>query len=203
MTKPNAVSMGDYLYLFESKVGGDKCIISAHGAYLRDRDTFSLSALGSDIRLFFYGEHNKVLLDPGLDVLSTNQEVVNEYPRDGDAVNNYLLSKFAGRHSGGSETYEKIEEKLAYHAEQMQQYEDNMDYVLAYPEIRKIYESLASCHVVTVRNRWNKPAVSLKYVIETVRSHRPDIRNFHCLFCRSWVGDAILHFLTCSRWPED
>lgn len=202
MVVPNAIPMGDHLYFFESEFGGNKCIITAHGAYLTNRDTFSLSSLGDDIRLFFYGEHNKVLLDPGLDILSSNQEVVNEYPRDGDMVNNYRLSKFTGRHSGGDETYERIEEMLALHAEQMQRFEDNKDYVLANPAIKRLYESQASCHIVTVRRRF-KFVVSLKYVIETVRSHRPDIQDFHCLFCRSWLGDAVLHFMTCSRWPED
>jgi len=184
------VELGNYLYFFESPLGGDSCLISAHGGYVKNNGDFSLSKIGAGLHVYFYGEHKKVLSDPGLDLLSKRPVTVNEHPRDGDKIMDYVLSKYQGRHSGANETYATIEKKLAYDAERKQLFDDQMEEVNRNPELKKIYDSLASCNVVTIRNRWNKSDISLEYVIKTVTKYKPAIKNFHCSFCRSLIGDA-------------
>jgi hypothetical protein len=190
MPVPNAEALGSYIYFFKSAVGGDNCLISAHGGYVKNNASFKLSKINSNIKVIFYGEHKNVLSDPGLDLLAKRPKAVNTHPApDGDDVMDYVLSKYQGKHSKANETYDKIANKLAFDATRKQAYDENFDYVLSNPAIKAIYDSLASAHVVTIRNRWNKSDVSLKAVIETVVKHKPEIKNFHCSFCRSLVGD--------------
>jgi hypothetical protein len=185
----NQEAIGDYLYLFKSPEQTDKCLISAHGGYYKNQKTFKLSDIASNLRVVFYGDHNKVLQDPGLGILSRNPTIVDDHPTDGNDVLDYVLSKYQGRHSSANETYKTIGDKLKNDSAQIQSYRDQMDYVNSNPSIRKIYDSLASCHVVTIRNRWNKSDVSLKYVINAVHNYMSSITSFHCSFCRSLIGD--------------
>jgi hypothetical protein len=185
--------IGKYLRFFASSVGGDKCLISAHGGYVKNNSSFKLSSIGQGTTVFFYGEHTKVLSDPGLDLLAKRPVIVQQHPApDGDDIMDYVLSKYQGKHSGAGETYSKITTKLAFDATRKASYEaeDTWEYVLRTPAIKRIYDSLATSHVVTIRNRWWKSDISLKYVIETVRALKPAVTEFHCSFCRSLVGDA-------------
>jgi hypothetical protein len=189
MTTIPKQELGSYLYFFESSMGGANCLISAHGGYVKNNSDFKLSKIGKGLTVTFYGEHKKVLSDPGLDLLSKRPVTVNEHPRDGDQILDYVLSKYQGKHSGANETYDKIEKVLAYDTERRQLFEEQMDEVNKNPDLKKIYDSLASCNVVTIRNRWNKSDISLKYVLEAVVKYKPAIKHFHCSFCRSLIGD--------------
>jgi hypothetical protein len=183
-----ATPVGNYLYLFRSPLDTTECLISAHGGYKKSTKTFNLKA---GLTVKFYGVHNKVLGDPGLGVMEKNPKVVNSHPNpDGEAVLDYILSKYQGTHSSANETYDKIAATLASETHQMKIYLKNKDYVEKHPAIKAIYEALKAVHVITIRNRFMHANVNLSTVIEEITKFDSTIKTFHCSFCRSLIGDA-------------
>jgi hypothetical protein len=181
-------AIGDHIYLFESPIGGDTCLISAHGGHKKNVESFDVSKIGDgNIKLFFYGPHGKSIT-AGADFLTHRYTVLNEYPRDG-LVENYLLSKYQGRHSKNAETYQTIESQIELDMQRKDQFESNIDDVNADPALKKLYDELTPCHIVTIRNRFkNSTEISLRDVVTAVHNFKPEIKNFHCSFCRTLIG---------------
>ena len=184
------IEIGKHMYLFESPKGGSNCLISAHGGYKQNVSSFDVTKVAPGVELFFYGEHSKVLSDPGLEVLSKRPVVVNQHPNpDGALVCDYTLTKYQGSHSNETETYDSIARRLAFDADLGTRLELELDEIMKRPASKKSYESLAYCHVATVRNRWNRADVSLKYAVQEIVKRKPGIKQIHCSFCRSLFGD--------------
>jgi hypothetical protein len=183
-----ATPVGNYLYVFRTPLGSTECLISAHGGYKKSTKTFNLKA---GLTVNFYGEHHKVLKDPGLSLMQKKPQIVNSHPDPGgEAVLDYILSKYQGTHSSANETYDEIASKLAHDAVQMKEYRNYMDYVNKNPAIKAIFDALKAVHVITIRNRFMHANVNLSTVIEEVTKFDSSIKTFHCSFCRSLIGDA-------------
>jgi hypothetical protein len=178
--------IGDHIYLFESPMGGDTCLISAHGGYKKNVESFDVSQIGSDIKLYFYGPHGKSITAKA-DFLTFKYAVVEEYPRDG-LVHDYFLSKYQGRHSGKAETYSSLENQIKLDVERKSGLEQVLGSEDEQPYHRQLYDDVQPCHFVTIRNRFkNMRSVTLKEVVTGVHRFRPQITKFHCSFCRTII----------------
>jgi hypothetical protein len=183
-----AIPIGSKLYLFKSKSNSTDCLISAHGGYYKESRTFQVP---NGVTLYFYGEHKKVLSDPGIKLADTKAKYV-ERVGEGQKCVNYILSKYQGKHNKAGETYEKIADRIAFQDKSLgdifKMITTTQNEKLATKGLGMILDS-QSMSVVTIRNRWFASDVNLLEVISAVRKVLPGIKNFHCSFCRSLVGD--------------
>lgn len=183
--------IGEHIRIFEHPHGGEVCIITAHGGYQKDNSLFSL---GDGLKVCFYNPHGTVLADPGLQAYNKQLKVVDEFPRDGRELPDYILTKYQGRHSKPSlfkppaETYGSIRGHIR---QEEQVWEDLSDpaIIAQDPRLQQVLDNMRSCHIVTIRNRFMAPDITLKSVIRQVLDFQDlTIREFHCMFCRSLIG---------------
>lgn len=186
--------IGEHIRIFEHPHGGNVCIITAHGGYEKANTLFRLSSLGEGLRVCFYNPHGTVLADPGLQAYNRQLKVVEEFPRDGDELPDYILTKYQGRHSKPSlfkppaETYDSIRGHIR---QEEQVWEDLSDpaVIAQDPRLQQVLDNMRSCHIVTIRNRFAEPDIKLQSVIRQVVGFQGlAIREFHCMFCRSLIG---------------
>lgn len=182
-TPTGATPLGSYLYMFSSPLNPQECLISAHGGYYKNNVSFTVP---KGVKICFYGEHNKVLSDPGIALMSLVPRVTETIVGDGrKQCLDYELSKYQGRHSGANESYDSIMDQVNRTARN-----HTLDVKEVFAGKREVSRATKiPVHVITVRNRWNKSDVNLSYVIKEVLKAKPGIHTFHCSFCRSLVGD--------------
>lgn len=191
MTIPaGAIAVGSHFYLFKSSTNKEDCLISAHGGYERNVTTFAPKGC----TLYFYGEHGKVLSDPGLSLMAIRGlKVVEQVPDTGKPTAiNYILSKYQGRHSGANETYDKIAGRIGSEDAQIAKLRQRIAAAASEKLRQGARQQLAyyqSMNVLTVRNRWWRSDLSLETAVTEARAAMPSLIRFHCSFCRSLIGD--------------
>ena len=198
-----AVDIGHSLYLFKSHTNSVDCIISAHGGYVSANRSFTVP---SGIKIIFYGPHGAALLDPTITSFLRNQGEAEpvEIFEGGDDCRNYLLSKYQGAHAGESgkevvETYSQINQGVSTRDKVRANKFDILmkSSTVKEPDAKRAklameqIEHTRGGSVLTVRNRWHTfLGVPLKDAIGAARKAYPALREFHCLFCRSYMlGD--------------
>jgi hypothetical protein len=189
-----AVAIGSKLYLFESTLKSNECLISAHGGFHKENRTF---VVPTGATLNFYVPHGFSLTDPGMTLMRAqlNGQQSHRYTAGTECVD-YVLEKYQGSHNTAGETYESIarfiQETQVQYALQSTKL-NGMAVNGAKPwQISAAQQSLDllnAMSVVTIRNRFFSAEVTLSYVIDKVREARPEIDTFHCSFCRSWTGE--------------
>lgn len=198
-----AVAVGSNLYLFKSETNSVDCIISAHGGYVSANKSFTVPA---GVKLVFYGPHGAALLDPKINRFidkHADAEPVEVF-EGGQECRNYLLSKYQGAHAGSTgtkvvETYGQIASGVSANDLARRNKFDTLLQAasVASPDATQVKLSMSeidktrSGSVLTIRNRWNVfMGVPLKEAITDARKAFPTLREFHCLFCRSYMlGD--------------
>ena len=183
--------LGRYMYFFESSRPQRECLITAHGGDLKLNGNFRVSDLGRNVRLLFYGQRGASIA-VGIDMLRRNYGVVDEYSGT-DVVDNYLLTKYQGRHSGGEETYADIEREIDRSDDvfNMSNTPEGSAYIASQPALAAIWNTMESGHYLTVRNRKPVTIVTLKTAIQSVLRYRPLVTTFHCSFCRTGLRELI------------
>lgn len=177
------IEIGEDLYLFKTDPNAfqSDLIISSHGG-IKAKESADLTVPYGT--LHYYTEHGKVLKNPTVrgqaDKIKKREET--ETVQQGAKTYNYHLSKFQGaKNQGGRffpdplkryETYETIEEDIAYLA-----------------EAHEVYGTV-KCDVLTVRDHkgLKNPMgseVTLQHVLTTI-GFRHKYDQIHCCFCRSF-----------------
>ena len=195
-----AVDIGHSLYLFKSETNSVDCIISAHGGYVSANQSFTVP---KGVKIIFYGPHGAALLDPTITSFLRSQGEAEpvEVFEGGDTCRNYLLSKYQGAHAGESgkevvETYGQINQGVATRDKIRTNKFDILMKAskVSEPDAKRAklameqIEHTRGGSVLTVRNRWHVfLGVPLKEAINAARKAYPSLREFHCLFCRSYM----------------
>jgi hypothetical protein len=196
-----AIELGKYLYLFKADYNKIDCFISAHGGFYKENRTFQVDGC----TVYFYAAHRNTLKDPGIEVMSEmfRLKVIDSYGdkgEDGRTCVDYLLSKYQNsekttgfheKHSKSNETYTSIrtaitdeERKFATTIQKLQTATGVRREALANTAVQ-----ISAMNVMTIRNRYNKADIKLSYAIQEARNAIPTLKNFHCSFCRSLIGD--------------
>jgi len=200
-----AVAVGSKLYLFKSDTNSVDCIISAHGGYVSANRSFTVP---KGVTINFYGPHGAALIDPNISEYFRRQAnakpIEGEVYTEGMECRNYLLSKYQGAHAGESgketvETYKQIADSVRISdLNRTKHFASLMKAAtLGQSDAKKIkmsmerIEATRGANVLTIRNRWNVVmGVPLKDAITEAKKAYPAMREFHCLFCRSYMlGD--------------
>ena len=175
--------IGDKLYIFKSTQNTTDCLISAHGGYYKENRDFPVP---TGATLLFYGEHKKVLADPGLKMMHQVKglEVVDTYGAGGIAdCPDYILSKYQGSHNNNNETYKSILAEIGIE-------DTNFEKVSARGTAGAAQlKWVGAMSVLTIRNRFLRADVNLSYVIKMALEAMPTLTTFHCSFCRGMIGD--------------
>lgn len=189
MAKPAAATaIGDDLYLFRSPIPSDEVLISAHGGAVGSNVLFTVPA---GVTVNFYTFHGFSLIDPGLALAKARPEPKEAITGPGKS-NDYFLSKYQGRHGNVNETYDDIDEAVRGEAKRTLDARSKLRQLQAGgasgPKVAMARANVDSSHpfnVVTIRNRFFSGAVRLSDVVHQVRVVAPEIRVFHCSFCRT------------------
>ena len=198
------IAVGEDLYLWRHPQGGNRCLISAHGAYAAFKGNFRPADVGSDVRLYFYSDHGYVLSDPGINVLDGNRRPVN-IPTEGDSVPNYILSKYQVHNNAGGrgETYETVRDKIRRDTE----WENTVNRLSegeqqTYIQMRA---TMIRAHIITIRRRTSVfSQVALKDLVTRVHGIDLDgtrITELHCSFCRSNMFNPFAKSQQAPRMP--
>ncbi len=165
----NKIEIGRNLYLFSKSAGknANDLVITAHGSY-KSKDLIG-TTVPSGVTLHFLVRENFALKDPGLDgFLKNRHNYIGEDKYAGQAVRNYELTKYQGKHSNDAETYMDIA--------------TNVD----------SQPGMGTYNVLTVRNRWSNSTVTLKDMFEELRKNGHSYIQVYCSFCRVASDDASL-----------
>jgi hypothetical protein len=179
------IECGRELYIFKSEVTGvTECLISAHGGDIGINGNFRVREAGHNVRIVFYTEHGESVIAP-TSVLREGFTPV-ETLSGNDVCHNYLLSKYQGRHSDNSETYESIQREVESSDSgfQMASTPEGRAFITS-SGLTAMYDTIRPGHIVTIRNRLPVTAPNLKTVIQQVRHLMPEVQTFHCSFCRA------------------
>jgi hypothetical protein len=189
MAKPAAATaIGDDLYLFRSPIPSEECLISAHGGTAGGNALFDVPAT---VTVNFYTFHGFSLIDPGLALAKARPDPKEQIIGPAKS-HDYFLSKYQGRHGGANETYGDIEGAVRAEATRTLDARGKLRHV-ASTGARGTKLAMAQSNVdasrpfsvVTIRNRFFSGAVRLSDVVRQVRVVAPEIRVFHCSFCRT------------------
>ncbi|MBL0940408.1 MAG: hypothetical protein IBJ03_16055 [Gemmatimonadaceae bacterium] len=169
-------------------------MISAHGGYIKENSTFTVP---DGVRIIFYGEHGAALLDPGIGNFARDSS--HARPREvvtgGQQCLNYLLSKYQGAHAGSDgkqtlETYKQVADTVSGR-DTIREKKFSMLMKASASGKGRALETLMDDwggSILTVRNRWNILfGIPLKTAISAARKEMPTLREFHCIFCRSYM----------------
>jgi len=197
-TKPKAATaLGSYFYLFKSTTNSVDCLISAHGGYVSETRSFTVPA---GVNLVFYGEHGAALLDPRIYEFAKKMSKAKpvEVFTGGQTCRNYLLSKYQGAHAGEDgksvvETYDQVANAVSNRDYQRtEKFKDVLKADSASQQrVMEAFMADWGGSILTVRNRWNVfSGMPLSEAIKEAKKAMPTLRNFHCVFCRSYMmGD--------------
>lgn len=180
------IECGRELYIFKSEVAGvTECLISAHGGDIGINGNFRVREAGANVRIVFYTDHGESVIAP-TSVLREGFTPVETLSGD-DVCHNYLLSKYQGKHSGNSETYQSIQQEVESSDTgfQLASTPEGRAFILGNPQLKTMYDTIRPGHIVTIRNRLPVNAPNLKTVIQQVRQLMPEVQTFHCSFCRA------------------
>lgn len=188
---PGATPIGSKLFIFKSKSNNTDALISAHGGYHKGTSPFDVP---KGVTLYFYGEADKVLSDPGVKLADMNAVPVEQI--SSGTCTNYVLSKYQGSHAGAkgkpAETYGSISNRIDLQDQNI----DKMFQSLLTSTNQKFSDALLkrimgarAMSVITIRNRWTGGDVYLKDLVREVNKAFPLIKNFHCSFCRGLIGN--------------
>lgn len=195
MAKPAAATaIGDDLYLFRSPIPSDECLVSAHGGTMGGNVLFDVPA---GISVLFYTFHGFSLIDPGLALAKARPDPKERVDGPGKS-HDYFLSKYQGRHGKANETYDDIEHAVRDEAKRTLDARGKVRQLKSAgatgPKLAMAQSKVDTSHpfsVVTIRNRFFSGAVRLSDVVRQVQVVAPEIRVFHCSFCRtSMAHDA-------------
>jgi hypothetical protein len=193
-TPKGATEISSQCYLFKSATNSNDCLISAHGGYVSENRSFKVPA---GLNLIFYGPHGAALQDPEIYEFAkkSSKAIPLEIFRGGEKCRNYLLTKYQGAHAGASgtevvESYEQVERAVSNR--DFQRTDKFKRLLSASPDAqRAVYEELSNDwggSVLTIRNRWNVFfGVPLQDALKAAKKAMPSLRNFHCIFCRSYM----------------
>ncbi len=175
-------SVGDKLYLFKSTENATDCLISAHGGYYKQNRSFTVP---NGVQLLFYGEHKKVLADPGLKMMHQVKglEVVDTFAGGSKDCPDYILSKYQGSHNTNNETYESILAEIGI--EDTKHAKVSARGASGAAQLKWV----GAMSVLTIRNRFLRADLNLSYVIKEAVAAMPTLTTFHCSFCRGLIGD--------------
>ena len=138
----------------------DDAIISAHGETAFINDTFPQGTYS----LVYFCPHKSNLVDPGLVKFWEYKVVAEEPPTTSPFGQDYLLTKYQGKHNKAGETYDLIE---------------SLD-----------TSTRVGPDIITVSNDksiWGMIAgsdIKLSALIAMVFEKKFDYKRFHCAFCR-------------------
>jgi len=195
MSSPEgAIAIGSKLYLFESRMKSNECLISAHGGYHEENRCFRVP---SGVTVNFYVPHGFTLRDPGISLMRAQLEgQQSQRYEEGAPCIDYILEKYQGSHNKVGESYESIarfiqdtEAQYAIQSAKMNTLAMNGAPGFRLAAAQQGLDLLNAMSVVTIRDRFFSAEVTLSYVIDKVREARSDIDTFHCSFCRSWDGE--------------
>jgi hypothetical protein len=189
MAKPAAATaIGDDLYLFRSRIPSEECLISAHGGTAGGNALFDVPA---GVTVNFYTFHGFSLMDPGLALARTRPKPKEQIAGPGKS-HDYFLSKYQGRHGGANETYDDIDGAIRAEAKRTLDVRGKLRQLkgagVTGPKLAMAQGNVDAAHpfsVVTIRNRFFSGAVRLSDVVRQVRVVAPELRVFHCSFCRT------------------
>lgn len=194
-TPAGATSLGRYLYLFKSKTNSKDCIISAHGGYISDTKAFRVP---DGIELRFFSVHSSSVLDPRIQTFQKNQALAEpvEVFKGGQLCNNYLLTKYQGRHNEMDETYKEVADGVAKQ-DMLRSGTAGKMFAAARTtggdndKLKNALNTLSRNHggsVLTVRNRIDVVfGIPLEAALKAAMKEMGSLRVFHCLFCRSYM----------------
>ena len=191
---------GSQLYVWSQTPGGmspntTECVISAHGGASIINSTFV-----SGVELIFYCPHGSTLMDEGIlpDILLGT--IVSQPPVVPGQCQDYSLSKYQGRHSGGTETYEMVQTMdertvkdagaFKTQAEQLINTGLTQENVQTFEKGFNLLDKVSNYRwkdIVTIRNRGGRLDPMLSEVITTLRGAGFTYSTIHCSFCRSSV----------------
>jgi hypothetical protein len=188
---------GSRLYYFESLNGGkaeNSCIILAHGSVSKSKKTFPVPA-GKTINFYtedgesyrpnkFGNRGIKGAIQQPHDSATIHRNEIDIKYTEGQACKNYSLSKILGRH----EFYHK---KLTKDADTT--YEEVNDFMRVAAHVIKTNGAVKmwSPHVVTVAHKFYSKQVSLKWTVDTVIRHNPNINTIYIAACRvNFIGSS-------------
>jgi hypothetical protein len=184
--------VGDHAIVWsrgKKKPTGEKgCVISAHGGEAQINGTLTLRS--PSITLVWYGPHGVPLKDPMVGMVARKLVVehgTTTVARGTTPDQDYILSKFQGKHGGGKvqlEDYDSIRQGM--HPETYQ------DFISQGFKVMDQERNLAPIvlDVVTIRNRncfYSSP--TLFKVISDLHANGWIYNEIHCSFCRGAVGE--------------
>lgn len=197
-------AVGEQIYAWtrakgQPSPGTTECVITAHGGQSIINSTFDVKGC----EIVFYCPHGYSLTDPGLDPLLEGSVVSVEALGSG-RCQDYVLSKFQGRHSEANETYRKIGNADTRIDEQIASVKERIDGLNVavvrpttnqklLPALLEILDAkmdqLAKLNrkldIISLRHRRLKPDMMLSEVIAALGAAKYGYTRFHCSFCRS------------------
>jgi hypothetical protein len=204
--------LGEDFYIFKASNAArtNKLIISSHGGRKRRADLLTVPPW---TKLVFYTPDGVELPDPGPSSFmrwGAARYPVHEINNNPDAVYNYELSKFQGRHNDNrGENYASLQANLDevatltadIHAQIAEARAALVDYqarnfsagIAVYQErltmLLAVRDYGAQYDILTVRNRRLRlTPVTLLEVLRTLQRHgHLQYTEIHCLFCRSII----------------
>ena len=177
--------IGSYIYLFTR--GGtnefaDEVVISAHGSYKNGDPPFIVEGPA----LKFYSAEGAPANASGLTLYP---HMVKETTDPGKPCRNYYLQKFQGYHGTESgkpaETYESIQTDIGGSVARIRDHNEMLATASteALEKAGLTNDPVSLFDVATIRNRWCRDELRLKYVIEQLLKKHP-YKVVHCSFCR-------------------
>lgn len=162
-----------------------------------------------NVRLHFYCPHGHFLSDPGLEAIiqGTVSSVIGP-----EAVQDYVLSKYQGRHNNMQETYESIRGMPEQYAGEWDEEFPDMRENLAQNWRRRhaagestiitrdeadlmSSEKKVQMDIITIRNRRFMSAPRFSSVLIELWANGFAYEDIHCSFCRATLSDTILSCL--------
>lgn len=194
--------LGSKLYIWTKTAGAaspgvKECVISAHGGQTIINSRFEVKG----VTLRFYCPHGYALTDPGLEAVITQSVRHCQEVKDGK-VQDYVLSKYQGKHNKAGETYQKIgglAETLEKGSSDLM--DATLDFLGKYAEetnekrkakfLEIVDRNIAQLEskgrwmdIITLRNRRMRFDLNLSEVIKKLNASGYGYTTVHCSFCR-------------------